>query len=158
MRAEDLLEELMQAKQQGKSAYTLRDKDIRGKLDLSNRTFEVAMDFEGCHFRGGVDLRYCEFKQVVSFRGCIFRKGVNSGDDVDSYTVYRKNLVCDGAIFVRAAQFRGVRCEGHASFRGAWFPRTAPLVGRTDPDQHERAPVDFTGASFTGGLDCRWSP
>lgn len=124
-----------------------------GPLDLKNRTIEVAVDIENCHFKGRVDLRYCEFKQAVKFCNCTFRKEFNSGDGTDSHTVYRKNLICDDAIFVSVARFRGLRCEGYALFRSARFLRAAPLKDETRGSPLERPPVDFTVASFKA-LEC----
>ena len=54
---------------------------------------------KNCHFQDEVDLRYCEFKQAVKFLNCRFEKEFNSGDDTDSRTIYRKNLVCNDSAF-----------------------------------------------------------
>jgi uncharacterized protein YjbI with pentapeptide repeats len=154
MRATTLVKELDKAREAGRSIYQLRDTIVLGPLDLKNRTVEVAVDIQNRHFKGRVDLRYCEFKQAVKFCNCTFRKEFNSGDDTDSHTVYRKNLICNDAIFVSVARFRGIRCEGYALFRSARFLRAAPLRDETRGSLLERPPVDFTGASFAGGLDC----
>jgi uncharacterized protein YjbI with pentapeptide repeats len=154
MQAEELIEQLELATEQNALVYTLRDKVILGTLDLSNRIVEVAVDIKNCRFKGKVDLRYCEFKQAIKFRECIFEEEFNSGDDTDSHTIYRKNLVCNDARFKQATLFRGARCEGYALFRRAGFLRREPLVDRTHGAVLETPPADFTGASFTGGLDC----
>jgi len=154
MQAEELIEQLKLATEQDALVYALRNKVILGTLDLSNRTVEVAVDIKNCRFKGKVDLRYCEFKQAIKFRECNFEEEFNSGDDTDSHTIYRKNLVCNDATFEQATQFRGARCEGYALFRRARFLRRKPLEDWTRGAVMETPPADFTGASFTGGLDC----
>ncbi len=61
-----------------------------------------------------------------------------------SRTVFQKDLLCTGAIFKKAASFRGVRCEGKALFRESHFESKA---GKDD----------FGGASFDEALDCEGS-
>jgi uncharacterized protein YjbI with pentapeptide repeats len=153
IQASTLVGKLEQAKRQGQSVFVLRDTIVVGTLDLRNRTVEVAMDIQNCHFRGGVDLRYCEFKQAVKLCNCTFLKPFNSGDDTDSRTIYRKNLICNDTVFVEVAYFRGLQCEGYALFRSARFLRTEPLRDKAYGSLLERPPVDFTGSSFSGGMD-----
>jgi hypothetical protein len=140
MQATDLLTELKEAKDNDKHVYILRDADIVGGLDLSNRTVEIALDMQGCHFFGRVDLRYCESKQTVDFSHCTFHEEFLAGDENGSHTTFRKDLICNGAVFCEAARFRGVRCEGKALFREACF--------HSPGDD-----ADFGGASFEQALD-----
>src|SRR5215218_3213593 len=153
IRATTVVRKLEQAKREGRSAFVLRDTLVVGTLDLRYRTVEVAVDMQNCYFRNGVDLRYCEFEQAVKFCNCTFRESFNSGDDTDSRTIYRKNLICDDAVFEGVARFRGLRCEGHALFRNARFLRSEPLRDETRGSLLERPPVDFTGSSFSQGVD-----
>jgi hypothetical protein len=141
-------------KAKGGSPVCEKGKTIQGKLDLEHFSLDVALIVEDCEFEDPVDLRYCEFKQVVKFRHCDFKEVFNSGDDTDSQTIYRKNLVCNDSNFCNAARFRGLRCEGHALFRGATFCLEEPLEDVVHGKNLQRPPTDLTGASFDGGIDC----
>ena len=152
MQATDLVERIKKAK--GGSPVCEKEKTIQGKLDLEHLSLDVALIVEDCEFEDPVDLRYCEFKQVVKFRNCDFKDVFNSGDDTDSQTIYRKNLVCNDSNFCSAARFRGLRCEGHALFRGAKFCLEEPLEDVVHGKNLQRPPTDFTGASFDDGIDC----
>lgn len=154
MTARTLLQELKEAEERSKSAYELKYKGVKGKLNLSNRTVEVALIFTHCTFTDEVDLRYCEFQRAVKFCNCTFVGDFDSGDDTDSRTIYRKNLVCNDSIFRRAAKFRGIQCEGRALFRNAKFCRWLPLGHPVYRGDLQRPPADFTAASIEGGLDC----
>jgi uncharacterized protein YjbI with pentapeptide repeats len=138
MPAELLVEELKRAKDAGESAYALSDRTISGNLDLSNRTVEIALNIKHCHFLEEVDLSYCDFKQTVDFSRCTFDKLFLTGDENRSHTIFRKDLICNESTFMKAARFRGVRCEGKGLFRKASFQGRA----------------DFGGASFEEALDC----
>jgi uncharacterized protein YjbI with pentapeptide repeats len=153
MSSSTLIQELEEAERLGKLAYEQRAKIVRDDLDLSHRTVDVAALFTKCTFEGKVDLRYCEFKQAVKFCNFTFKGEFDSGDDTDSRTVYRKNLVCNDSTFWGAAKFRGVRCEGRALFRKAKFFRGPPLKDNVHPAALEKPPADFTAATFRS-LDC----
>jgi uncharacterized protein YjbI with pentapeptide repeats len=152
MQATDLVKQIKAAKG-GDPPVGEKEKTVQGKLDLTHLSLDVALIFEDCEFEDGVDLRYCEFKQAVKFCNCDFIEYFNSGDDTDSRTIYRKNLVCNDSTFFNAAKFRGLRCEGYALFRSATFC----LKELQDPvymGDLDRPPTDFTGATFAGGIDC----
>lgn len=138
--AEDVVKELVQ-EEPDEPVYVLRDTQITGELDLRHRTVHVAIDIQGCEFLGEVDLRYCEFKQAVNFSECTFRKDLNSGDETESHTVYRKDLICNKAVFEGAVSFNGCRVESSAYFRGAHFQNIEKLV-------------DFSHASIEKAIEC----
>jgi uncharacterized protein YjbI with pentapeptide repeats len=96
--------------------YKLHDAKIAGPFNLRHRTIDIALDIQRCEFLGEVDLNYCEFKQAVNFSGCIFHKKFNSGDEVEAYTIYRKDLICNGTLFMEDATFSGARIEGDMHF------------------------------------------
>jgi uncharacterized protein YjbI with pentapeptide repeats len=121
--------------------YTLHDATIVGTFDLTHRTVDVAVDIQNCEFKNDVDLRNCDFKQPVNFSGCTFRRSFNSGDIIGSHTIYRKNLVCDGATF-----------EGPASFRGCWVEGDARFM---DCSFRGEDPVDFSLTRFGKTLQCQ---
>jgi len=127
MSANALVRRLEEAERLGKPAYVLHDTVVTGRLILSNRAIDVAVVVTDCIFEEEVDLRYCEFKRAAKFCDCTFVGDFNSGDDTDSRTVYRKNLVCNDSVFWEAAKFIGLMCEGRALFRDAAFLRTEPL-------------------------------
>ncbi len=120
--------------------YALRDTNISGDLDLSNRVVNVAMDIQHCEFLGEVDLSSCEFKQTVGFSHCTFHQNFLAGDESRSYTLFQKDLVCNDVVFSKAAYIRGVNCKGKALFRRARF-------------QSREDEADFGGASFEQALD-----
>ena len=91
--------------------------------------------------KGKWDARYCEFKQVVDFSGCTFRREFNSGDEVESHTIYKKDLICNGATFERTARFNGIQAEGSAYFNRASF-------------QNRKSSIDLGGASINKTLEC----
>lgn len=121
--------------------YTLRDKTITGKLNLKHRTIEVAVDIQNCDFLEEVDLRYCEFNQAVFFSYCRFHKRFNSGNNVESHTVYHKGLNCMGAVFEGPFEFNGGMVESSAYFSGAKFLKEES--------------IGFARTSVAGILDCR---
>ena len=147
--AKDIVEELTQGSKglkrflpsTKKPLLPLRNKAIRGKLDLRNLVIDKPLEIRECDFEDGVDLRYCEFKQVVNFSGCNFRQRFNSGDEVESHTIYRKDLICKGATFAGTVSLNGARVEGSAYFSGASFLNVEQSA-------------DFTASSFGKTLDC----
>ena len=124
VQAETIVHELTR-QEADEPAYILRDAQITGRLDLKHRTVLVAVDIQGCEFLEEVDLKYCEFTQTVNFSNCTFRKDFNSLEEIGTHTIYRKNLVCDGAVFEEAANFNGSKIEGSASFTEATFGGSA---------------------------------
>jgi hypothetical protein len=123
--------------------YALHNATIFGTFDLTHRTVDVAVDIQNCEFVDDVDLRNCDFKQSVNLSGCTFRHSFNSGDIIGSHTIYRKNLVCDGATFEGPATFRGCRVESDARFTECSFWDTAP--------------VDFSLTQFRKDLECSYT-
>lgn len=117
--AQDLVEGLTDA--DGEVAFVLRGDTVRGQLDLKHRKVEVAVEIRDCEFLDDVDFRYCDFVQAVDLSGCTFRGALNSGDEVESHAVYRKDLVCNSATFEGAVGFNGCRVGGSAYFSGAVF-------------------------------------
>lgn len=138
----------------GGQPVEISNRYIYNKVNLAHLSLDVALIVTNCDFKDKVDLRYCDFEQAVIFCNCTFMSEFDSGDDTDSRTIYRKNLVCNGSAFRGAARFRGVRCEGYALFRGAKFHLHEPLKDEVHGWNLQRPPVDFTGASFAGGIDC----
>lgn len=120
--------------------YRLQCHVIRGVFDLTHKVVNPALEFIDCVFEDEVDLRYVEFDQTVNFTKCTFGKKFNSGDEGHSQTIYRKNLICNEAVFEAGAGFNGARCEGNGLFRGARF---------TSPSEE----VDFSGATFANTLE-----
>lgn len=139
--ADKILGELEKAEANNLRVCAVRDKDVSGPLDLSTRTIKVALDIQNCDFQREVDLSYCDFEQTVDFSDCTFRGDFIAGDKDKSHTVFRKDLLCNRAVFNEAARFRGVRCEGKALFRETSF-------------DSEDGEADFGGASFKEALDC----
>ena len=92
----------------------------------------------------GTQPSYCDFEQTVDFSDCIFHGDFIAGDKDKSHTVFRKDLLCNRAVFNEAARFRGVRCEGKALFRETSF-------------DSEDGEADFGGASFKEAVDCEGS-
>lgn len=105
--------------------YVLRNAQVQGKLDLRHRTVLTAVDIQDCEFLEEVDVKYCEFTQAVNLSHCIFHENFNSIDGIGANTIYRKNLVCDAAIFKKEANFNGARIEGSAYFVKATFEGAA---------------------------------
>jgi uncharacterized protein YjbI with pentapeptide repeats len=135
----------------------LQDKVVVGTLDLRHHRIGCAVEIRDCEFLDAVDLRYCEFTQAVDFSGCTFRKALNSGDEVESHTVYRKDLVCKRAVFEALASFNGCRVEGSMYFSGAefrshneWVDFRAASVGKT----FECLGSTFYGLAIFAGLEC----
>jgi hypothetical protein len=114
---------------------------VVGKLDLKHCTIQKPLEILDCDVEADVDLRYCEFEQAVNFSGCTFHGEFNSGDEIESHTVYKKDLICNKTTFERTAWFHGVRVEGSAYFSEADFPS-------------EEQSVNFTGGTFETSLEC----
>jgi hypothetical protein len=108
VQAGDIVESLTK-REPDETVYILRNARIEGQLDLRHRTVLVAVDIQNCEFLEDVDLRYCEFTQAVNLSGCTFRKEFNSGDEFESHTVYRKDLICSKAVFEGPVSFNGCR-------------------------------------------------
>jgi len=85
--------------------------EIVGKLDLSRRTIDTAIELRCCTFRDNVELSYCEFTQAVNFSGSTFCGEFNSGKDPEVHTIYRKDLICNGTLFEKGVYFTGARVE-----------------------------------------------
>jgi hypothetical protein len=148
--ARDIAEKL---RQEPKVPTKLHKKKIRGTLDLSHLIIEAPLEIQDCCFQGEVDLRYCEFQQVVDFSRCTFREKFNSGDATHSLTIYRKDLICNGARFKNVAYFNGIRVEGDAHFVGSCF-ELEELEKLPDSQLGSRYTVDFTDAYFGYQLVC----
>lgn len=139
--AEEIVEKLTQEAPQG-GEFSLNDAIIKGKLDLRHRIIPVAVTLTNCIFTDEVDLRYCEFKQRVDFSGSRFKKDFNSGDETHDLTIYRKNLICNDAVFEDRASFNGAQCEGSGYFHRAQFE---------NPDKK----INFGHARFGVTLECQ---
>jgi uncharacterized protein YjbI with pentapeptide repeats len=150
IQAKDLPERLKEAKGNGELVYILHDTDVLGDLDLRHSTVEVAVDIQHCDFYGAVDLRDCEFKQSVELSHCTFHQEFNSGDEVASHTVFKKNLVCNKTHFVKAARFQGVQCESSALFRSACFQCKQESADFSDAKVEKSLICD--DAAFCGGV------
>lgn len=94
---------------------------IRGRFDLRNLVIDKPLEIRDCHFTCKVDLRNCEFKQVVDLSGCTFDREFISGDELESHTIYRKDLICNRATFMRIMSLYGAQVEGGTHFSGATF-------------------------------------
>jgi hypothetical protein len=147
--ATDIVKELKQGSQ-GPKRFLLPKKlllplephtIICGKFDLRNAVIDRPLEIRDCHFEGEVDLRNCEFKQVVIFSGCTFHEKFNSGDELESHTVYRKDLICKRATFAGLMSLHGAQVEGSAHFSQAWF-------------LNKRRSADFSASSFEKNLNC----
>jgi hypothetical protein len=79
--------------------------------------------------------------QAVNLSGCTVRKEFNSGDKVESHTVYRKDLICSKAVFEGPVSFNGCRVEGSAYFADATF-------------HYQETPVDCTATYFKKAFEC----
>jgi hypothetical protein len=144
VRARELIKELTQdtpEQDTDKTLLSLRNARIWGKFDLKHRTIEKPLEILDCEFEAEVDFRYCEFKQVVNFSGSTFQREFNSGDEVESHTVYKKDLICNAATFERTAKFNGIRVEGSAYFNHATF-------------LNRNFSIDLGGASIEKTLEC----
>ena len=138
--------------------YRLTRAKVSGKLDLKHCVVKRPVEMNLCQFYGELDLRYCEFEQTVAFYGCTFRQKVNSGDELEAYTVYRKDFICSNrddneAQFLGVATFNGIYVEGSAIFEGAQFelPDQEESSELTSASQYN---VDFTGAVVAGEVNC----
>jgi len=89
-----IIEGLLHVEDTDTLVYALRNTDISGNLDLSNRTVEVAVDIKYCHFLGEVDLSYCKVKQTLDFPHCTFHQEFLAEDENRSHTVFQKDLTC----------------------------------------------------------------
>jgi hypothetical protein len=146
IRAEDLVRELTQ--DADTSLLYLQEARVTGDFSLKHLTIDKPIVFKDCRFTGEVDLRYSEFNQVVDFSGCIFFKDLNSGDDIESRTIYKKDLICNRAWFEGVAKFNGIQVEGSASFSAASF-----LNKGLSPDftaAHVQNAFVAQGATFAG--------
>jgi hypothetical protein len=124
--AEDLIRELTQDSPDEdtdkESLLPLSSARVLGEFDLKHQTIKKPLEIRDCEFEGPVSLRYCEFEQVVDFSGCTVQRDFNSGRWFESYTIYKKDLICNNATFEKTASFNGARVEGSAYFLGASFP------------------------------------
>ncbi len=151
VRAKDIVAELTRDRQQtDEPVYTLRDAQISGKLDLKHRVVNVAVYILSCEFCDEVDLRYCEFTQTVNFARCHFHKCFNSGDELESHTVYRKDLICDETVFGEAGSFNGAQVEGSAHFSKASFQNEKHCIDFRNVIVGKD--LKFDGATFSGGV------
>jgi hypothetical protein len=149
--AEDLIRELTQDSPnedtEEESLLPLSSARVLGEFDLRHQTIKKPLEIRDCEFEGPVSLRYCEFEQVVDFSGCTFQRDFNSGRWFESYTIYKKDLICNNATFERTASFNGARVEGSAYFLGASFPNDEwPVDFRASIG----ADLYFTDATFEG--------
>jgi hypothetical protein len=122
--------------------YCLNGVKISGKLNLKHRIIKRPVEIHGAEFLDEVDLRYCEFKQAVDLSECTFHKGFNSGDEIESHTIYRSDFICNRANFKGAAQFNAAQFHAAAYFHTTIFE-----------NREER--VEFTAASLGGTLECQ---
>jgi hypothetical protein len=139
VKAEDLVRELVQTTDS--ALLSVNNVKVVGKLDLKHAIIKKPVEIRDSEFEAEVDLRYCEFEQAVDFSGCTFHKWFNSGDGVEAHTVYKKDLVCNKAVFHSAATFNGVRIEGSAYFNQAHF-------------LSEQEPVEFRMAFIEKTIEC----
>ena len=79
-------------------------------------------------------------EQAVAFSGCIFRERCDSGNEVESHTVYRKDLNCNRSVFEGPFGLNGGVVEGSAYFNGAKF-------------LNEEESVDLRGTSVGKSLE-----
>src|SRR5918994_1092773 len=128
--------------------FSLENAVVVGKLDLKHRTIERPLEFKNCWFLDSVDLRYCEFEQAVYFLDCTFYQVFNSGDTVESHTVYRKELTCNGSHFKRAVGFNGIQVESNAYFHNSRFELKESAESPEYPSLSTDYAVDFATASF----------
>jgi uncharacterized protein YjbI with pentapeptide repeats len=146
--------------------------EIVGKLDLSRRTIDTAIELRCCTFRDNVELSYCEFTQAVNFSGSTFCGEFNSGKDPEVHTIYRKDLICNGTLFEKDIYFTGARVEGdvyfsrdpsecapyeNTVFSGAVTFRAFKCNGNAkfEGARFESSKVaDFRSARFGGQLNC----
>jgi hypothetical protein len=136
-------------------SFCLEDAIVVGNLDLKYRTVERPIVARNCWFMGTVDLRYCEFKQAVYFLDCTFYQAFNSGDTIESHTIYRKELNCIGSQFKKAASFNGIQVESTAYFHNTRFELQEPEKSTEYPSLSETYTVDFATSSFGDHLECR---
>jgi uncharacterized protein YjbI with pentapeptide repeats len=142
---EDHIEELIGTE---KPVFTLRDKQISGKLDLRYRTVHSAVDIRRCYFLDDVYLGGCNFEQDVDFTGCTFHGGVNKigegespQQSISSKMACQKDFTCDEAIFEGPVSFNGTHIEGIASFSKAQFT-------------YAQEEIDFTTFKTDGQFNC----
>ena len=135
--------------------FSLENAVVVGKLDLKHRTIERPLEFKNCWFLDSVDLRYCEFEQAVYFLDCTFYQVFNSGDTVESHTVYRKELTCNGSHFKRAVGFNGIQVESNAYFHNSRFELKESAESPEYPSLSTDYAVDFATASFGCHIECR---
>jgi len=135
--------------------FSLESAVVVGRLDLKHRTIERPLEFKNCWFLDSVDLRYCEFEQAVYFLDCTFYQVFNSGDTVESHTVYRKELTCNGSHFKRAVGFNGIQVESNAYFHNSRFELKESAESPEYPSLSTDYAVDFATASFGCHIECR---
>jgi hypothetical protein len=164
VKAEDLKREITQDASKlslrlrtGKSLLPLSNARIVGSLELKHRTIDKPIEITDCVFENELDLRYGEFKQVVNFSGCTFKCEINSGDETESHTVYKKDLICNRVRFEGPARFNGIQVEGSAYFRKACFLNAEPsidLMGASIKKSLEFTDSIVEGLADFSGLKC----
>lgn len=118
---------------------------VVGPCSLRHRIVRRPIELLNCRFEGPVDLRYAELYQSVNFSGCKFYDAFNSGDEIESCTIFHKDLNCAGVQFFQQVSFNGARVDGSAYFHHARFHRLA------QPREHYSA--DFTAFACRGSLE-----
>lgn len=152
--AQDIFEALTNS---SATVYRCQDAVITGKLDLKHQVIKPAVEIINCEFQNEVDLRYVEFLHTVNLSKCIFKQVFNSGDEGESQTVYRKDLICNETTFEAGALFNGMRCEGSSFFHGARFlslDHTADFSGTSIAKTIELNDAIFRGAATFNGMRC----
>jgi hypothetical protein len=130
--AAELVKRLIAEDEETKDILELSQTTITGDFRLRHLTIKKAIDIQECDFEGDVDLLYCEFLQTVNFSNCIFHGQFNTGNKMAAHTLYRKDLIGDGATFKAGGNFRGIRCDGSAVFRGTKFINDAQEIDFQD--------------------------
>lgn len=119
IKAETVVKEILRT--DTTDVYHLEDAEIIGPVNLKHRIVSRPIEIVRCTFIHDIDVRYCEFKQTVDLSDCIFDASFNSGDEIESHTIYRKDLICNRARFRGATSFNGACVEGSAYFQDAQF-------------------------------------
>lgn len=135
--ANEIIQEIIDSKK-NKILTPIYNKRINGEFNLKHRIIRTPIQFKNCIFTNKVDLRYCECEQLVSFVDCIFEKEVNSGDKIESHSIYHKDLIFNKSHFKDLAHFNGIICEGSGYFHNSIFEKE----------------VDFGHAFFKVHLEC----
>jgi hypothetical protein len=150
IKAKDIVRALTQ-QDNGPERLILRHKKIRGKLDLKDRLITIPLTLRNCEFLGAVDLRNCEFKQAIDFTRCVFHEVFNSGDEYGSHTVYKRDVICNEAVFKSSVSFDGSHFEGVASFSKAVFESKEKKVSFRRTPFEDSLRCDAT--TFKGAAD-----